>query len=82
MSDGYAMAPPDCQREGKSACLIEVAERFEEHTGYYPERVLADQIYRIRGDRSYCKEREIRLSDPKLDMNILGISNHKNIQDL
>ena len=47
-------------------CLIEAVERFKERTGYYPERVLADQIYRTRENRSYCKEHGIRLSGPKL----------------
>ena len=50
----------------ESTCLIEAIERFKERTGYYPERVLADQIYRTRENRSYCKEHGIRLSDPKL----------------
>ena len=46
--------------------LIEAVERFQERTGYYPKRVLADQIYRTRGNRNYCKEHEIWLSGPKL----------------
>lgn len=50
----------------ESASLIEAVERFRERTGYYPERVLADQIYRTRENRNYCKERGIRLSGPKL----------------
>ena len=39
----------------ESACLIEAAERFKDRTGYYPKRVLADQIYRTKENRSYCK---------------------------
>lgn len=50
----------------ESAGLIEAVERFRERTGYYPERVLADQIYRTRENRNFCKERGIRLSGPKL----------------
>ena len=50
----------------ESTCLIEAIERLRERTGYYPERVLADQIYRTRENRSYCKEHGIRLSGPKL----------------
>lgn len=50
----------------ESTCLIEAVERFKERTGYYPKRVLADQIYRTRENRSYCKEHGIRLSGPKL----------------
>lgn len=50
----------------ESAVLIEAIERFRERTGHYPERVLADQIYRTRENRSFCKEHGIRLSGPKL----------------
>lgn len=50
----------------ESACLIEAAERYRERTGYYPERILADQIYRTRENRNFCKEHGIRLSGPKL----------------
>ena len=50
----------------ESTCLTETVERFKERTGYYPNRVLADQIYRTRANRNYCKEHGIRLSGPKL----------------
>jgi len=50
----------------ESTCLIESVERYHERTGRYPERVLADQIYRTRENRGYCKEHGIRLSGPKL----------------
>ena len=33
--------------------------------GYYPKRVLTDQIYRTRANRNYCKKHGIRLSNPK-----------------
>lgn len=41
-------------------------ERYKTRTGHYPERVLAEQIYRTRENRSYCKMHGIRLSGPKL----------------
>ena len=50
----------------KSTCLIEAVERFKDHTSYYLECVLADQIYQTRENRSYCKKHGLRLSDPKL----------------
>lgn len=50
----------------ESGCLIEAVERYRLRTGKYPERVLADQIYRTRVNRAYCKEHGIRLSGPKL----------------
>lgn len=49
----------------ENTCLIDVAERFKCRTGHYPKRVLADQIYRTRKNRSYCKDHGIRLSGPK-----------------
>ena len=39
----------------ESTVLVEVVERFRERTGYYPERLLADQIYRTRDNRNFCK---------------------------
>ena len=50
----------------ESAYLIEAVERYRSRTGRYPERVLADQIYRTRDNRAYCKKHGIRLSGPKL----------------
>lgn len=50
----------------ESETLQEVVERYHERTGYYPERVLVDRIYRNRENLSYCKERGIRLSGPAL----------------
>ena len=50
----------------ESTVLVEVVERFRERTGYYPERLLADQIYRTRDNRNFCKPHGIRLSGPKL----------------
>ena len=51
----------------ENSCLIEAVECFKERTRYYPKRVLADQIYQTRENRSYCKEQGIRLSGAKLD---------------
>lgn len=39
----------------ESACLQEAVNAYYERTGYYPERVLADQIYRTRDNRVFCK---------------------------
>ena len=66
-SDGYArIEKTSFDAYNESATLKDVAERFKERTGHYPERVLADQIYRTRENRSFCKENGIRLSGPKL----------------
>lgn len=50
----------------ESSCLKDAAERYKERTGHYPERILADQIYRTRENRQFCKDNGIRLSGPKL----------------
>ena len=50
----------------ESGCLVGAVERYRSRTGNYPERVLADQIYRTRDNRAYCKKYGIRLSGPKL----------------
>ena len=50
----------------ESEVLAEVIERYKQRTGYYPERILADKIYRNRNNLAYCKERNIRLSGPAL----------------
>ena len=46
--------------------LIGAIERYRERNGHYPERVLADKIYRNRENLQYCKDRDIRLSGPSL----------------
>ena len=50
----------------ESTTLKAVIERYRERTGTYPERVLADKIYRNRDNLAFCKERGIRLSGPAL----------------
>ena len=41
-------------------------ERYKERTGHYPERILADKIYRNRDNLSFCKQHNIRLSGAAL----------------
>ena len=50
----------------ESDVLIGAIERYRERTGRYPERALADKIYRNRENLAYCKKHGIRLSGPKL----------------
>jgi hypothetical protein len=45
---------------------IPALETYKEHNSCYPKAVLADKIYRNRENLSYCKERSIRLSGPRL----------------
>lgn len=46
--------------------LRESIEKHKERFGFYPEAVLADQIYRNRENRAFCKEKGIRISGPQL----------------
>jgi len=50
----------------ESGDLIEQAEKYKERFGFYPESIHADQIYRTRGNRKFCKNHGIRLSGPPL----------------
>jgi hypothetical protein len=45
----------------ESENLIEIIERFRAREGHYPERVLADGIYRTRENLKYCAKHHIRL---------------------
>ena len=50
----------------ESTGLQDMIEQYRKRTGHYPERVLADKIYRNRDNLSYCKQHNIRLSGPAL----------------
>lgn len=54
----------DAYNEGES--LEKISERYKNRNGCYPERILADKIYRNRKNLKYCKEHGIRLSGPSL----------------
>ena len=45
----------------ESENLIETIERFRAREGHYPERVLADAIYRTTENLKYCAKHHIRL---------------------
>ena len=68
----------------ESEVLMDAVERYKERTGRYPERVLADKIYRNRSNLQYCKRHGIRLSgsslgrpkkDPRADRKLEYIDN-------
>lgn len=50
----------------EATVLKEVIERYKTRTGSYPERILADKIYRNRENLNLCKKLEIRISGPAL----------------
>lgn len=67
MEDGYARIEKfSFDAFNEATTLIESCERYKERHGHYPERVLADKIYRNRANLQYCGENEIHLNGPKL----------------
>jgi transposase, IS5 family len=50
----------------ESGDLIAQAKKYKERLGYYPKSIHADQIYRTRDNRKFCKKHGIRLSGPPL----------------
>jgi len=46
----------------ETADLVTAAERYRLSRGRYPERILADRIYRTRANRNWCRARGIRLA--------------------
>ena len=50
----------------ESTTLQDTVERYKEQTGFYPQRILADKIYRTRDNQKYCAKHHIRMSGPKL----------------
>lgn len=67
MVNGYAFLERlswDGFNEGVT--LIQSLEAYKRRFGCYPKAVLADQIYRTRENRAFCKAHGIRLSGPEL----------------
>ena len=65
--DGYARIERlDFEPFNESEGLWRAAARYRERYGCYPERILADKIYRNRQTLAFCKEHGIRLSGPAL----------------
>jgi len=56
----------DFEPYNESEDLWRAVARYRERSGCYPERILADKIYRNRQTLAFCKEHGIRLSGPAL----------------
>jgi transposase, IS5 family len=56
----------DWNNFNESGDLPQQVEQFRSRFGHYPESVHADQIYRTRANREYCRVRGIRLSGKPL----------------
>ncbi len=66
----------------ESGDLKTQVEAFKNYTGYYPESVHVDKIYRTRENRAWCKERGIRISGPPLGRPNKTVSKEKKKQAL
>jgi transposase, IS5 family len=55
-------------------------EAFKKYTGYYPESVHVDKIYRTRENRAWCQQRGIRISGNPLGRPPKTMSKEKNKQ--
>lgn len=66
----------------ESGDLKAQVEAFKNYTGYYPESVHVDKIYRTRENRAWCKERGIIMSGPPLGRPPANVSKEKKKQDL
>jgi hypothetical protein len=66
----------------ESGDLKEQIAEFKRYTGFYPESVHVDKIYRTRENRAYCRERGIRMSGPPLGRPPANISKEKKKQAL
>jgi len=64
--NGYAVIDKlswDSFNEGIT--LIDTIERYHNKYGYYPEDVLADNIYKTKENKAFCKEHNIRFTGNK-----------------
>ena len=66
----------------ESGDLKAQVEAYHRFTGYYPESVHADRIYRTRENRAWCKEKGIRISGPPLGRPPATVSKEKKKQAL
>ena len=82
--NGYATIDTlswDSFNEGTT--LIDTIERYYNKYGYYPEVVLADNIYKTKANKAFCKEHSIRFTGNKTNKEPILKENEKKsyIQD-
>jgi hypothetical protein len=65
----------------ESGDLKTQVEAYKNYTGYYPESVHVDKIYRTRENRAWCQERGIRISGPPLGRPPKNVSPEKKKQE-
>ena len=67
LSNGYIRIERlDFESYNEAEDLYRAVERYRERYGHYPQRILADKLYRNRQTLAYCKQHNIRLTGPAL----------------
>ena len=69
MVDGYTFIDRisfDAYNEAEGKEFERVVEEYRRRFGCYPQRILADKLYRSRPNRNFCKQHGIRMSGPRL----------------
>lgn len=67
MVDGYARIERfSWDSYNEASTLVDAIEGYREREGHYPERALADKIFRNRHNLSYCKSKGIHMNGPAL----------------
>jgi hypothetical protein len=67
MEDGYARIEKlSWEAFNEAKTLKDSCERYRKRHGIYPERILADKIYRNRENLNFCKTNGIKMNGPKL----------------
>ena len=80
--DGYVFVERiSWDNYNESGDLKMQVEKYKELTGYYPESVHVDRIYRTRENRSWCKELRIRMSGPPLGRPPKNVSKEQKRQE-
>lgn len=76
--DGFTYLEQTCWNNFNEGCdLAAVVADYYRKFGCYPEAVLADKIYQTRANRSFCKEKGIRLTGPALGRPKAGEADRK-----
>ena len=65
----------------KASCTTHLDLLYKELTGYYPESVHVDRIYRTRENRNWCKELGIRMSGPPLGRPPKNVSKEQKLKE-
>mgnify|MGYP000016374669 FL=1 len=67
VTDGYSRIERlDFDAYNEADELKNAVESYCKRIGHYPERILADKIYRNRENLRYCKEKQIAITGPRL----------------